>query len=148
MTSLIVREPFREMMSLREAMDKLFEESFVGPRFFPFGGESGALPVDIYDDGDNYVVTASVPGVKPEEIDITITGDTLTIKGETKSEEKVEKANYIRQERRYGRFERSLSLPSEVQTDKVEAVFENGVLKLTMPKAETVKPKQIKVSVK
>ncbi len=148
MTSLIVREPFREMMSLREAMDKLFEESFVGPRFFPFGGESGALPVDIYDDGDNYVVTASVPGVKPEEIDVTITGDTLTIKGETKSEEKVEKANYIRQERRYGRFERSLSLPSEVQTDKVEAVFENGVLKLTMPKAETVKPKQIKVSVK
>lgn len=148
MTNLIVREPFREMMSLREAMDKLFEESFVGPRFLPFGGDGGALPVDVYDDGENLVVSASVPGITPDEIDITITGGTLMIKGETKSEEKVEKANYIRQERRYGRFERSLALPAEVQTDKVAAVFENGVLKLTLPKAETVKPKQIKVTVK
>lgn len=148
MTSLIVREPFRDMLSLREAMDKLFEESFVGPRWMPFGGDGGALPVDIYDSGESIVVSASIPGIKPEDIDISITGDTLTIKGETKFEEKVEKANYIRQERRFGRFERSLSLPTQVQSDKVEAVFENGVLNLTLPKAEEVKPKQIKVSVK
>jgi HSP20 family protein len=148
MHSLIVREPFREMMSLREAMDKLFEDSFVGPRWMPFGGDGGTLPLDVYDSGDSIVVSAPVPGTKPEDIDITIAGDTLTIKGETKFEEKVEKANYIRQERRFGQFERSLSLPTQVQTDKIEAVFENGVLKLTLPKAEAVKPKQIKVSVK
>lgn len=147
MTSLIVRDPFREMMSLREAMDKLFEESFVSPRWL-FGGEGVSLPVDIYDKGDSYVVSASVPGVKPEDIDISITGDTLTIKGETKSEEKVEKGNYIRQERRFGRFERALSLPGRIDVDKVEAVFENGVLHLTLPKAEEVKPKQIKVTTK
>jgi HSP20 family protein len=94
------------------------------------------------------VVKTGVAGVKPEEIDITITGDVLTIKGETEAEEKVEKDNYIRQERRYGAFQRSVQLPGSLLTDKAQASFENGVLTLTIPKSEKSKPKTIKVEAK
>lgn len=148
MANIVVREPFREMMSLREAMDRLFEDSFVGPRWMGLDLEAGALAMDVYETDNDLVVTASVPGVKPEDVEITVTDDVLHIRGEVKSEEKVEKANYIRQERRFGRFERNLTLPMQVQADKAEAIFENGVLKLTLPKAEAVKPKQIKIKAK
>jgi len=94
------------------------------------------------------VVKSSVAGVKPEDIDITITGDTLTIKGETKAEEKIERENYVRQERRYGAFSRSLTLPTTIVAEQAKAEFENGVLTLTLPKAEEVKPKTIKVKAK
>jgi HSP20 family protein len=130
-------------------MDRLFEESFIRPRtgwLAPVGAE--ALAVDMYETDQDVVVKSSVPGVKPEEIDITITGDTLTIKGETKTEEKVERANYIRQERRYGAFSRSLTLPTTIVAEKAKAEFEDGVLTLTLPKAEEVKPKTIKVKAK
>ena len=149
MANLVRWEPFRDLISLREAMDRLFEESFVRPRagwLAPLGAESLAL--DVYETDQDVVVKSSVPGVKPEDIDITITGDTLTIKGETKAEEKVEKANYIRQERRYGSFSRSLTLPTTVVAEQAKAEFENGVLTLTLPKAEEVKPKTIKVETK
>lgn len=148
MANIVVREPFREMMSLREAMDRLFEDSFVGPRWMGLDLEAGALAMDVYETDNDLVVTASVPGVKPEDVEITVTDDVLHIRGEVKSEEKVEKANYIRQERRFGRFERNLTLPMQVQAEKAEAIFENGVLKLTLPKAEAVKPKQIKIKAK
>jgi len=137
------------LISLREAMDRLFEESFVRPRagwLAPLGAESLAL--DVYETDQDVVVKSSVPGVKPEDIDITITGDTLTIKGETKAEEKVEKANYIRQERRYGAFSRSVTLPTSIVAEQAKAEFEHGVLTLTLPKAEEVKPKSIKVKTK
>jgi HSP20 family protein len=94
------------------------------------------------------VVKASLPGVKPEDVDITISGDTLTIKGETKTEEEVKREDYLYQERRYGSFSRTIALPSSLQTDKAEATFENGVLTLTIPKIEEVKPKTIKVKPK
>jgi HSP20 family protein len=138
------------MLSLREAMDRLFEESVVGPRWHPMwpSSEGAPLAIDMYQTDDAVVVSAATPGVTPEDIEIMVTGDTLTIKGETRFEEKVEKENYIRQERRYGRFERQLSLPVEVESDKAEALFENGVLTLTLPKAEAVKPKSIKINVK
>jgi len=147
--NLVRWEPWSDLMSLREAMDRLFEESFVHPRagwLAPLGTES--LAVDMYETDDEVVVKTAVPGVKSEDIDVSITGDVLTIKGETKTEETVEKANYIRQERRYGAFTRSLSLPSTVVADKATAEFENGVLTLTLPKAEEVKPKTIKVKAK
>ena len=151
MASNIVRwEPMREMLSLREAMDKLFEESFVGPQWrtlWPAEGAS-ALAMDLFETEDALVVSAPVPGIKPEEVEITITGNTLTVKGETKAEEREEKGNYLRQEVRYGAFQRSMELPADVQADKAEAVFENGMLKLTMPKSEQVKPKSIKINVK
>jgi HSP20 family protein len=106
------------------------------------------MPMDIYETADHIVVKAAVPGVKPEEIEVTITGDLLTIKGETKTEEKVEKENYLRQERRYGSFCRQVNLPVAVKTESVQATFENGVLNLELPKSEAVKTKTVKVVAK
>jgi len=152
MAGNIVRwEPMREMLSLREAMDKLFEERFVGPQWRTMRAADGGgatLALDLYETEDALKVTAPVPGIKPEEVEITITGNTLTIKGETKVEEREEKGNYLRQEVRYGSFQRTMELPTAVQSDKAEAVFDNGMLMLTMPKAEQVKPKSIKINVK
>ena len=143
---LVRWDPFREMTSLRDAMDRLFEESFIRPsRFWPDRLERVELPIDMYQTANDVVVKASLPGIKPEEVDITISGDTLTIKGEHKEEQKVKQEDYLRKERYYGAFSRSLILPVQVKSDKAEAVFENGILTLTLPKAEEVKPKQIKV---
>ena len=149
MSNIVRWEPFRELVSLREAMDRLFEESFVRPgggRLAPAGMEIPA--VDMYQTDDAVVVKSAIPGIKPEDIDISITGDTLTIRGETRVEEEVNEENYIRRERRYGSFCRSLALPLPVVTEKAEAEFENGVLTLTLPKAEEVKPKAIKIKAK
>ncbi len=141
-------EPFRDLISLREAMDRLFEESWVRPRRGWLLPTEETLALDMYETADSVVVKSAVPGVKPEDIDITITGNTLTIAGETKAEEKVEEGNYIRRERRYGRFSRSISLPSDAQGEKAEATFEHGLLTLTIPKAEEARPKVIKVKSK
>ena len=148
MASIIKWEPLNDLVSLRDAMDRLFEGSFVRMPGFPSLTSWDAPAVDIYDTKDNVEVKVTVPGVKPEDLDITITGDVLTIKGESKAEEKVEKGNYIRQERRYGAFQRSVQLPSSLVADKAEAKFEHGVLTLTIPKAEESKPKTIKVEAK
>ncbi len=146
MRSLVRWEPFNDLISLRDAMDRLFEESFVRPwrsELIPWSRSE--LPLDMYETDDEVVVKASVPGVKPEELDVTITGDTLTIKGETKTESEVRRESYLCQERRYGAFSRSVALPEGLNTDKVDATFEHGVLTLHIPKAEEVKPKTIKV---
>lgn len=141
-------EPFRDLVSLRQAMDRLFEESWVRPRAGWLLPTEETLAIDMYETPDNVVVKTAVPGVKPEDIDIAITGNTLTIVGETEAEEKVEEENYIRRERRHGRFSRSVALPSSVQGEKAEATFEHGLLTLTTPKAEEAKPKAIKVKSK
>ncbi len=151
MTDLIRWDPFREMVSLRDAMDRLFEESFVRPfGGWPLlGGEAQTLALDVYETDDNLVVEASLPGISPDEVDISVVGNTLTIKGEhEEKEEKEEKGKYHFRERRYGAFHRTISLPVEVDANKAEAVFENGVLKLTLPKVEEAKPKRIEVKVK
>jgi HSP20 family protein len=146
MANLVRWEPFSDLVSLRDAMDRLVEESFVQPRRGGFlAPVEGGLALDIYDAGDAIVVKTAIPGVKPEDVEVTITGDTLTIKGESKEEEEVKEENYIRRERRFGSFCRSLALPTSVVADKAEAVFEHGILKLTFPKAEEVKPKVVKV---
>jgi HSP20 family protein len=109
---------------------------------------SATLALDVFEDADDVTVKASLPGISPQEVDIAITGDVLTIKGE-KSEEKEEKqGNWHLRERRYGAFQRSISLPAAVQADKADAVFENGVLTLTLPKVEEIKPKSIKIKTK
>jgi HSP20 family protein len=149
MANLARWEPFRDLITLREAMDRLFEESFVQPRgglLAPVG--PGALAVDMYETDDAIVVKTAVPGIKAEDLDINITGDTLTIKGETKVEDEIKEERYIRRECHYGSFSRSLVIPVPVVTDQVEAEFENGVLTLTLPKAEEVKPKTIAVKAK
>jgi HSP20 family protein len=147
MANIVRWEPFTDLVSLRDAMDRLFEESVIRPRNWLAPAFEG-LAVDVYETEEDVVVKATVPGVKPEDIDISVTGDTLTIKGEFKEEEKVEKENYIRRERRQGSFSRSLTLPTSVDVEKANAEFEHGVLKLTLPKAEEVKPKTIEVKAK
>jgi HSP20 family protein len=142
-------QPFSELMSLRQAMDKLFEDSFVRPsRALAALGEASVPALDIYQTPNDVVVKATLPGLKPEDVTIDITGETLTIKGETKAEQEIKREDYLYQERRYGSFSRSVVLPGGLETDKAEAMMEDGVLTLTIPKAEEVKPKAIKVKAK
>ncbi len=142
-------EPFRDLMALREAMDRLFEDSFVRPgtRWEPVTGEVRcALPLDAYITDEEIVITAAVPGIKPEDVEVTIEGDTLTIKGEFGAP--LDNVNYVVRERPYGVFQRTLRLNIPIEADKAELTFENGVLNLIIPKREEVKPKTIKVSTK
>jgi len=148
MANLTRFDPFTDMISLRGAMDRLFDESVVNP----FGwrilnGEALSAPVDVHQTNDEIIVTASLPGTKPEDVDITITGQNLSIRGEVRADEKVERDQYLYRERRTGTFSRTLQLPVRVQGEKAEATFENGLLRLTIPKAEDVKPRQIQVKV-
>jgi len=142
-------QPFSELMSLRQAMDKLFEDSFVRPSRALYAlGEVAVPALDIYQTPNEVVVKATLPGVKPEDVSIDITGETLTIRGESKAEQEIKKEDYLYQERRYGSFSRSVALPSGLKPDKAEATIEDGVLTLTIPKTEEVKPKAIKVKAK
>ncbi|MCK9357603.1 MAG: Hsp20/alpha crystallin family protein [Dehalococcoidia bacterium] len=144
MTDLIRWEPMG-MTSLRQAMDHLFEDSFVRPSglFSALRAESPA--VDMFQTDKDVVVKASLPGMKADDVDISVTGDVLTIKGEHREEQEIKEENYFRKEMRFGSFARSLEIPVPVKVDKAEATFENGVLTLTLPKTEAVQPKAIKV---
>jgi len=146
MSNLIRWEPAREMMTLREAMDRLFDDAFTRPLSLREGWSAPAI--DMYQTDDEIVVKAALPGIKPDEVQINITGEVLTLKGEVKQEqEKKEKAWHIR-EQRWGAFERSVILPTDVVSDKAKAEFENGTLTITLPKAEEVKPKVINIKAK
>jgi HSP20 family protein len=142
-------QPFSELMSLRQAMDKLFEDSFVRPsRALAALGEATVPTLDVFQTPHEVVVKATLSGVKPEDVSIDITGETLTIRGETEAEEEIKEEDYLYQERRYGSFSRSVVLPGGLKTDKAEATMKDGVLTLAIPKAEEVKPKAIKVKAK
>ena len=147
MSNIIRWEPAREMMTLREAMDRLFDDAFTRP--LSLSGNTWSIPaVDMYQTDNEVVVKAALPGIKADEVQINVTGEVLTLKGETKQEnETKEKAYHIR-EQRWGAFERSLVLPTEVVADKAKADFENGILTITLPKAEEVKPKSISIKTK
>ena len=136
-------EPFRDLMTLREAMDRLFEDSFVrpGPRWSEEG--TCTLPVDAYTTADDVVIIAAVPGVDPNDIEVTIDGDTLTIRGEFKGP--LENVDYVVRERSCGKFSRTLRLNVPVEAGKAGATFDKGVMTLTIPKSEEVKPRTIKV---
>jgi HSP20 family protein len=145
MNQLMRWEPFSD---LRQAMDRAVEESMRPLSVLRGIGEIANMPLDVYQTPTELVVEAAISGVKPEDVEITITGDTLTISAESKAEEEVKKADYLYRERRYGSSTRTIMLPKSLKTDKAEATFEHGVLKLTIPKAEEAKPKQIKVKAK
>ena len=146
MSNLIRWEPAREMMTLREAMDHLFDDAFTRP--LTLRDSWSAPAIDMYQTDDEIVVKASLPGVKADEVQINITGEVLTLKGETKQiEERKDKAWHMR-EQRWGGFERVVALPTKVIADKAKAEFENGILTITLPKAEEVKPKIISVKAK
>ena len=147
MSNLTRWEPVREMMTLREAMDRLFDDAFTRPLSLRDGGAS-APAIDMYQTDNDVVVKAALPGFKAEDVQINVTGDVLTIRGEMKHEdEQNDKAWHIR-EHRWGSFERSISLPTDVVSEKAQADFDNGILTVTLPKAEEVKPKTITVKAK
>jgi len=135
------------MMTLREAMDRLFDDAFTRPINLRDGGWSSPA-IDMYQTDDEVIVKAALPGFKADDVQINVTGEVLTIRGELKhEEEKKEKAWHIR-EQRYGSFERSVVLPTDVVADKTKAEFENGILTITLPKADEVKPRTITVKAK
>lgn len=147
--SLMTWDPFREMVSLRDAMDRLFEESFVRPRarVSRNGGRRPLyLPVDAYTTEDELVVYALLPGVSPKDVSITIEDNVLTISGEIPAP--AENVDWVLHESAYGPFRRMLTLNVPVDADAAEATFENGRLILHLPKAEEARPKQIKVHAK
>ncbi len=149
MTNLIRWDPFNDRLTLRGAMDRLFEDAVVRPGFgwvAPLGVANLAL--DVYETKDEVVVKAALPGLKPDQVEITMTGGTLTIRGETQEENDVKEEDYLRKERRYGSFSRAVTLPNGLQADQAEATFNNGMLTLKIPKSEQVKPKTIKVKAK
>jgi HSP20 family protein len=139
-------DPLREMVSLREAMNSLLQESFVRPSSTPSTGGAAPLPLDVAETEGDFVVKASLPGIKPEDVQITVHGDTLTIRGESKVEEEKKGTHWHLRERRVSSFARSLSLGVPIHADAARAHFEHGVLTLTLPKTAEAKPKQIKVS--
>ena len=146
MSNLIRWEPAREMMSLRDAMDRLFDDAFTRPLSLRDGWSVPAI--DMYQTDDEIVVKAALPGIKADEVQINITGEVLTLKGEvSQNQEMEEKAWHIR-EQRFGSFERSVALPTDVVADKAKADFENGILTITLPKADEVKPKTITIKTK
>jgi len=147
--SIVRWGPFPEMMSLRQAMDRLLEESFVRtPRRLmePILGHE--MAVDMYETDQAVVVRAAMPGARPEDLDITVMGDTLTIKCQTQEDPDVSEEQYIRREMHCGQFSRSVTLPIGLEPDKAEATFEAGVLTLTIPKAEETRPRIIQVKAK
>ncbi|MBN2654569.1 MAG: Hsp20/alpha crystallin family protein [Nitrospirae bacterium] len=153
--SIVKWGPLRELEDMRRDMDRIFEEFFVpsGRRrqhAWPVQAEAGLVVpnVEMYDRKNEIVVKAEVPGVKKDGLDLTITKDSLTIKGEVKKEEEVKQENYYFSERSYGTFTRSLALPVEVESEKAKASFENGVLEIVLPKKEEAKSKEIKIEVK
>jgi HSP20 family protein len=136
------------MMTLREAMDRLFDDAFTRPLSVRDGWSMATPAIDMYQTDNEVVVKASIPGIKAEEVQINVTGDILTLRGEVKHEEdRTDRAWHIR-EHRFGSFERSVGLPTTVKSDKAEAVFENGILTITLPKADEVKPRTINIKAK
>jgi HSP20 family protein len=149
MSSVVRWQPLSEMVTLRDAMDRLFDEAYNRPLGMADGGRARMAPsVDLFETENDVVIKAALPGIKPEEVDINVTGEMITIKGETRDQtETQEKAYHIR-EHRWGRFERSVSLPTAIVADKAKAEFENGILTVTLPKADEVKPRTITVRAK
>ena len=154
MTRVVARwEPLRDFVTLREAMDRLVEDSFVPPSWNALArrpGQNGdatwRLPLDVYTTDEEITIIASVPGIKPENVEILFENDVLTIKGELPAP--LENVDYAMRERRYGKFSRTLTFNVPVEAEKIEATFENGLLTVIVPKADAVKPKTIKVQAK
>ena len=133
-------------LRLSQAVNRLFDESIVNPQLL--NPEAAALRLDVVTSGDEYVITAGVPGLRAEDLSLEVLGDTVTIRGELPTTEVKEGDESLLHERRYGKFARSVTLPTEVDGAKAEATIENGLLTLRLPKAETAKPKTIKINAK
>jgi HSP20 family protein len=147
--------PFIELSRWDREMERMIED-FFGRRTRPWwperwfrtqGMELTAPAVDLYEEKDDIVVKAEIPGIEKNNIEVNLTDHTLTIKGEKKKEEEIKEENYYRAERSYGSFLRTLELPKDVHADKVKATFKNGILEVRLPKTEEAKAKEVKVKV-
>jgi HSP20 family protein len=135
------RDPFRELMSFRNAFDRLFDNSMFEPGLdFNITGQ---LALDIAETEDEFEVKAG--GINPDDLDVSIANNTLTIRGETKEEQEKKDAQYHLRERRYGSFSRSITLPAEINAEEIDAKYDAGILTLRLPKSEAVKPKRIPI---
>lgn len=143
----IVRwEPFRDLMSMRDDFDRLFESFFGG---MPVIREDFWTPsVDIIENNGNIEVKAEIPGMKKEDIKVTVRDNVLSIAGERKQEHETKEKTFHRIESYYGEFSRSIRLPSDVEADKIKAIYKDGILNITLPKPESAKPKKIEVEIK
>jgi HSP20 family protein len=150
MNMAIVRwEPFRDLLSLQERMNRMFDESYRGRQAgedWALGG-SWAPAVDIYEDNGSIVLQAELPGLDPKDVEVRVENNVLTLRGQRKLDESVTKDSYHRVERSYGAFTRSFTLPNVVDTEKIQANYKDGVLRLTLPTREEAKPKQIAINV-
>ncbi|MHB1001676.1 MAG: Hsp20/alpha crystallin family protein [Armatimonadota bacterium] len=140
-------DPFRDLESLQEDVNKLFQERFVKPRRETASARVWAPVVDVIEDNEQIIVKAELPGMRKEDIDIELAGDTLVIKGERKLENDEKKDNYVRVERAYGQFQRSFTIGVPVKSDQVKANYKDGILEIIIPKSEEVKPKKVEVAV-
>jgi HSP20 family protein len=144
---MIPWRPFRELDELQQRFEDAWR-FWPSMRRFPFDNGEWLPAMDMFEKDDRYVVKAELPGMKEEDVDISLVGNRLTLKGERKAETEVKEENYYRSERSYGNFFRSIDLPSDADPDKIEANYEDGVLEVTIPKTEAVKPKKVAVSAK
>lgn len=150
MMSLTLRRPKRHLFDIYDGMDRIFDDFFGRwPAFLRAESRDWDWrpPVDISETDDNVEIRAEIPGLSEKDVSVSVTDNVLTLKGEKKHESEVNEENYHRVERAYGHFHRSFTLPANLQTDNAKATFKDGVLTLSIPKAEEVKPKEIKISV-
>lgn len=144
MANIMRYDPFRELWDVRNMMDRIFDDTFnTGLR-----GDSTrtwGLPMDVVENENEYIVKASIPGVHPDDLDVTYNNNILTVSGEVKGEQETEDTRYHLRERRFGKFSRSIQLPNRIEADKIEAQYESGELILHLPKSDEVKPKRISI---
>jgi HSP20 family protein len=139
-------DPMTDMKNYREALRQVLEGGWVLPRdMMPSAMNAVVIPVDVLDNGPEIVVKANLPGVKPEDVLINVTGETLTIRATLDEEDEIRGATYLRRERNTNAFVRALNLPCAVEAQAAEARYKNGLLTLTLPKASTIRPRSIKV---
>jgi len=146
--ALVRWDPWTTLPSLQDRINRLFDDAFPAR---PAGREDEMTlfdwrpTVDTYEEGDNVVIRAELPGVNKEDVSIDVKDNVLTLKGERKHEENVKEENYFRRESAYGKFQRAFTLPDAVDASKIEASYKDGVLKITVPKAEETKAKKIDI---
>jgi HSP20 family protein len=143
-------DPFRDLETIQNEMNKMFDYSLIrwGDRDMGLLEGAWSPAIDIYDSKDNVMVKADIPGMKKEEINVSVHGDTLIINGEKKQEKETKEKGFVRTERFYGAFNRAIRLPAQIDASKVNATYKNGVLELVLPKKEESKPKQLKINIK
>lgn len=145
---LVPWRPFRELGSLRREMDRLWDPFFTAAPFARIGSEEWLPSADISETKDKVLIKLDLPGLEAKDVDVSVSGDILTIKGEKRKEEEEKDEHYYCCERYCGSFQRSFRLPVDIQSDNVEASFDKGVLKVTLPRTEQAKKKEIEVKVK